>query len=836
MDNIIQINFKEGYETAFDDNLKQWDKGQKLQISGLDISTEIVEVHFSLQEIGGTAKRMLGTVTDGVIHVDIPNLILAKENVYQQTYDAYAWIYLSEDESAETVRKIIFTIEARAKPENYVSDDDPDIQQQYLATVVAEREKAEAAAKQAEESAKKAEETQSSGIDEETFLKLAIKPTTEESTFLHITDSADYKVLDMGMRGIIEQPTTEGKNYYSGGDVSGTGSNGVVINTIPAGIYTVSAVVTSSDTDSTVSLILFRNADSSYLPGINLSRGTDRTSKTITFTDDIVQVAFYASNSNNNSVDDTFSFTDIQIEPGDTATDYEVYTGQMASPNPDYSQEIVLAGERGKNLFNLTGRELVEDLVYSTQTTQREFTGNKIFTHISSSNYTQPVHEITYTIDENTVTVSTSDLSYGVGFDVKVDGGQEYTLSRTSGVLIKLAYFDVDGYWISETASSTLVKTFTVPDDAAWMLVVLMPSTKDTDTVYSDIQIELGSTATDYEPYTERYLHKCCVGNKNLWDAEYASDIGNWSEVNGGYPSIRVKVPKGSQISVSYKNTLTTGISNLYVCVSRNGNHSNSYSYIYHSTVSGLIRNSITFTAEDEYIYICCASVLYIDGLLDTFMENIGNDLQIEIADASTELEVHQSQKFTLTSDRPLTMWDDLDWRDGVWGWSIYSYEESYDEKNLPTVVAVLDNLNGDKYFVIENNNLPSTVTGINKPSGTSISDSFIENNPYTYSSWCMWKYLKTLRLFIGDETVTDKATLLEWIAEHPFKVIYQTAEEQAFIPLPDEEQTLLNNLVTYYGVTNIYSEEGCPIWIKYVADSKLYIDKQILEIKSAIV
>ena len=99
-----------------------------------------------------------------------------------------------------------------------------------------------------------------------------------------------------------------------------------------------------------------------------------------------------------------------------------------------------------------------------------------------------------------------------------------------------------------------------------------------------------------------------------------------------------------------------------------------------------------------------------------------------------------------------------------------------------------------------------------------------------------MWRRNNELRIRIDDESVTDKNTLNTWITEHPFKVIYQTAKEQAFIPLPDEEQELLRNLETYYGVTNVYNEQGCPMWIKYVADQELHWNQKLLQIQQAII
>lgn len=130
MGNITKINFTPDQDCIWGiKGLEQWDKCQKLEISGLDISDEIVEVHFSLDEFQGTAKRLLGVVKDGVIHADIPAFIMeGPEHIYgnSDVYNAYAWVYVSDEESAETIRKMEFEIKSRPRPEEYVSPDEQD--------------------------------------------------------------------------------------------------------------------------------------------------------------------------------------------------------------------------------------------------------------------------------------------------------------------------------------------------------------------------------------------------------------------------------------------------------------------------------------------------------------------------------------------------------------------------------------------------------------------------------------------------------------------------------------------------------------------------------------
>ena len=105
------------------------------------------------------------------------------------------------------------------------------------------------------------------------------------------------------------------------------------------------------------------------------------------------------------------------------------------------------------------------------------------------------------------------------------------------------------------------------------------------------------------------------------------------------------------------------------------------------------------------------------------------------------------------------------------------------------------------------------------------ITNSILEPYGYVYNSES------------SDNKTNAKEALIKMLEDvGGFNFIGKTAEEVAFHPLPDEEQELLKNLETYYGVTNLYNDQGCPTWLTYIADPKLYLDNQLLEIKSAIV
>ena len=116
--------------------------------------------------------------------------------------------------------------------------------------------------------------------------------------------------------------TVPRKNLWSGGNVSGTRSAQVLTIWLPAGTYTVSAVVTSSDTDDTTSRILIYTEAGNI--NVYLNRNT-RSSATFTIESKASLFAFYASSDSTKSIGDTFTYADIQIEAGETATAYEPY-------------------------------------------------------------------------------------------------------------------------------------------------------------------------------------------------------------------------------------------------------------------------------------------------------------------------------------------------------------------------------------------------------------------------------------------------------------------------------------------------------------------------------
>lgn len=106
---------------------------------------------------------------------------------------------------------------------------------------------------------------------------------------------------------------------------------------LPIGTYTVSAIVESTDTDSSVCLLLFTYQDDNMKEVyIGRSSNSERVSKTFELTQDATKVRIYASEGYNPSVGDTATFTKLMIEEGEEMTDYLPYGEEETKPDePD---------------------------------------------------------------------------------------------------------------------------------------------------------------------------------------------------------------------------------------------------------------------------------------------------------------------------------------------------------------------------------------------------------------------------------------------------------------------------------------------------------------------
>lgn len=161
MGKIATAVFEPGSTTANVYGLWQYDYGQTLRIQGLNLPSA-VEIHFSLQETGGTSLSRVGVTKDGVTDVIIPDSMLENDNA-TRNYDMFAFVYLTDDTSGQTEYKIKLQVKSRPKPEVPGGGENPDIFHEAVQAVQRSADQAAESEKQAEGSGHMVGKTSRSG-------------------------------------------------------------------------------------------------------------------------------------------------------------------------------------------------------------------------------------------------------------------------------------------------------------------------------------------------------------------------------------------------------------------------------------------------------------------------------------------------------------------------------------------------------------------------------------------------------------------------------------------------------------------------------------------------
>jgi hypothetical protein len=245
-------------------------------------------------------------------------------------------------------------------------------------------------------------------------------------------------------------------------------------------------------------------------------------------------------------------------------------------------------------------------------------------------------------------------------------------------------------------------------------------------------------------------------------------------------------------------------------------------------------------TSDDGLLYIGITNdIAVIREMLESAL------VQIEVGTEATEYKPYTEQPFTLTTPVPITKWDKLVKRDGVWGWSIFGkeYNLSGDEVTLQAnsggsekIRIYIHNAVAKKYsecrcnIIRYDSGSPNIGYGnyfFADKFGAIIPNSWLEPYGYVYNTEAddsSVNYPNAIAAFKA--MLADKGGIQIWV---------DMQEEQAFHPLPDEEQTLLNNLVMNYPNTTIVNDEGAYMEVEYVADTKCYIDNKFKELAVAL-
>lgn len=316
----------------------------------------------------------------------------------------------------------------------------------------------------------------------------------------HLADSDNGKITDMVLYGRSEQKQYSGKNLVKA-TLESTTKNGITCTNNGDGTYTLNGTANGGD-DTTVSFnVGHMIAKSGKYIVVGCPKGGSSEKYNLRIGKDNIPWGTYVNSDLGNGclinvTDNTPITLNLMIKDGytcnnvifkpmivdaslypDTAyDDFEPYTGGIPSPNPDYPQEI-------KSVVNPTvkvcGKNLLEDgSLKSDNNGKIEYisAGKIKVTSSISAWYAAITNTLKLTPNTNYVLSAKCDSSNG-----------NITCNSVSitGAYIKCAFL-------------------TDSDGLATIAIRCRYESAESRFVYSDLQLEKGSTATAYEPYTEQ--------------------------------------------------------------------------------------------------------------------------------------------------------------------------------------------------------------------------------------------------------------------------------------------------------------------------------------------
>lgn len=425
----------------------------------------------------------------------------------------------------------------------------------------------------------------------------------------------EEEVTDCKLYGWSKQETTKGKNLFDFSRLVSDGVNAIDYEkqtiTVPAKTNNTGYNQTLRDlcpgiTPGTYVLSTKRSNPESNRGSYFLEAAKDFLENTPTeLTDALLDnhIAWY--NNPDSEVENVIS--EIQIEIGTEATDYEPYTGGQPSPSPDYPQEIVSAGSDGKIGVEVRGKNLVDIYGYSangipspkaerilfntygttlstTEKTDKLIVHQEIIDGATANSYTSGYfciginrklktgkdYIITFNINviQNPFSVSTIFVLFNgieanraevigdkvtVKVSCKEDGERQYVEVRNCGMSMEISNF-----MITEKDENTIYEPYYEPQTISISTPTGLPAIPvDSDGNYTDANGQ--QWIADYVDLKLGKLYKK-VTRLNLKDVD-AINIAHGFYSNGnGYLSFSVKnVNKGHKpISNRYKSSMWT--------------------------------------------------------------------------------------------------------------------------------------------------------------------------------------------------------------------------------------------------------------------------------------
>ena len=387
---------------------------------------------------------------------------------------------------------------------------------------------------------------------------------------------------------------------------------------------------------------------------------------------------------------------------------------------------------------------------------------------------------------------------------------------------------------------------------------------------YSDIMLNAGDTALPWEPYTG------AAPSPSPEHPQEMKNVGKLNEQTGKYEVTITSCSRNLLDMSGAKGGTSSGISSIVNpdgTVRSNGTFSDKTiniwflgNYAKPPTSSNTIITllpGMTYFVNDVVLYFLdndgtgqaiegkytVDANVYPDGIKVTGARHVsvktGTTLtnkiyypRVLLGDKDTGWEPYRGHTATITADRPLTKWDKLTCRDGVWGWAyggaqyicdgnerIFQHEASIGKK-YPCMCFKLKGKDRDNSETLACNYFKSVG---NEVLGGDAIGIWGHTNP-TYKNYV---YIGIPYSELGTTpNTTDEniAAMTAWInakneSGAPVTIEYKLAEEE-WVPLSATEQAAMNALCSYAGTTHIWTDDPLHpvISLDYTVDTVKYI------------
>lgn len=391
-----------------------------------------------------------------------------------------------------------------------------------------------------------------------------------------------------------------------------------------------------------------------------------------------------------------------------------------------------------------------------------------------------------------------------VSVRTKEKTGKKYVFTDETDTIIT-GVFDTGSNNYSE------FKNITIPKNAKKLFFSVTYDAQEN----TELQVELGTTVTTYEPYTggkpspspeypqeiknvgkwneekQKYEVDVKVVGKNLFDVNYFAESENYQNKEGDatyWKYATFKVKPNTTYTVSKRKSLNV-----------NGAINNGIYYGGALAFNNDV-NSVKITTKDDGVFYVI--FFYRSEDVNILKEM---DIQIELGETLTEYEPYKEQTLTLTSDRPITKWDRLVEQGGEIGWL-------YQSKIIDGFDGQSSNITlGGKQGEVQH----FSVVFTDVPNGNGNGDIYVDRYraiamSYTKAEFgicCNWN--SGVKFFSApNENVTTVQEFKTWLAENPLVLVYETTSTE-FVPLPQSEQNAIRALKAYYPTTVITADGG---------------------------